>query len=90
MTPLAATALQIGWAIGTGVFLVTLIVVVVLLNRVLRPLREIKRYADDILEAGVAIAKNLEGIDEAVTTRELATALPELAPAALERLGVRR
>ena len=85
---LAATALQIGWAVGDAVFLVTLPIVVILLNRVLRPLREIKRYTDDILEAGLGIARNLDGIDEAATTRDLATALPRLAPPALRRLGV--
>jgi hypothetical protein len=89
MTPVAASAVLVGWAVGAGVFLVTLPVVVILLHRVLRPLREVKRYTDDILEAGLAISRNLEGIGEALTTRELATALPELAPPALERLGVR-
>ena len=90
MTVVAASALQLGWAVGTGVFLVSLPVVLMLLNRVLRPLREIKRYADDVLEAGLGIARNLDGLDEAVTTRDLATALPRLAPPALEKLGVRR
>lgn len=89
MTLVAASALLVGWAVGAGVFLVSLPVVVMLLNRVLRPLREIKRYADDVLAAGLGIARNLEGIEEAATTRELVTALPELAPPALERLGVR-
>jgi hypothetical protein len=49
-----------------------------LLNRVLRPLRETKRYADEILSSGLAIAGNLDGVDEAATTRELANALPDL------------
>ncbi|HYZ18900.1 MAG TPA: hypothetical protein VE615_05110 [Gaiellaceae bacterium] len=52
-----------------------LALVLVLLNRVLRPLREIKAYADNILEAGRGIAKNLDGIDEAQETRELALVL---------------
>ena len=85
---MGATLLLVGWAVGAGVFLVTLPVVVMLLNRVLRPLREIKRYADGILEAGLGIARNLDGVDEAVTTRDLAVALPELAPPALRRLGI--
>jgi hypothetical protein len=58
------------------------------LNRVLRPLREIKRYADEILAAGLAIARNLDGVDEAVTTRELAQALPGLARAKFGTGGV--
>ena len=46
--------------------------------RVLRPLREIKRYADDTLAAGLGIARNLDGADDIVRTRELASALPGL------------
>ena len=53
-----------------------LVLVVVLLNRVLRPLREIKRYSDDILAAGLGIARNLGGVDEAARLHELVTALP--------------
>ena len=71
----------LGLALGLGV----LAVVLALLNRVLRPLREVKRYADDTLVAGLGIARNLDGLDEAVTTAELARALPELAGGFLER-----
>jgi hypothetical protein len=45
------------------------------LNRVLRPLLQIERYAQDTLDAGLGIARNLEAIDEARRTRELVTAL---------------
>ena len=45
------------------------------LNRVLRPLREIERYAGDTLAAGLGIARNLDGVDEAVRTRDLVLAL---------------
>ena len=78
------------WAwIGLAAGAVVAGVVVLLFNRVVRPALEIKRYADDILAAGLAIAKNLDGIDEAVRTRELTNALPGLAVAYLERLGLR-
>jgi hypothetical protein len=78
------------WAwIGLAAGAVVAGVVVLLFNRVVRPALEIKRYADDILAAGLAIAKNLDGVDEAVRTRELANALPGLAVAYLERLGLR-
>jgi hypothetical protein len=50
--------------------------VAMLLNRVLRPLREIKRYADDVLVAARAIERNLGGIEEAARLRELTSALP--------------
>ena len=39
--------------------------------------------------AGLGTARNLDGVDEAVRTRELATALPELAIAFLVRSGNR-
>ncbi len=83
---MSATALVFAW-IGLALGVVVLLVVVDLFNRVLRPLREAQRYADDILEAGLGIARNVDGIDEAVRTRELATAVPGFAVAYLERLG---
>ena len=73
----------IGLALGVAVALL----VVTLFNRIVRPLLEVKRYADDILEGGVGIARNLDGVDEAVRTRELATAVPRLATAYLRKLG---
>jgi HAMP domain-containing protein len=73
----------IGLAAGAFV----LVQVLILLNRVLRPLREIKQNADEILAFGVAIAKNLDDVEEAVRTRELAQALPELVRPVAEKLG---
>lgn len=49
-----------------------------LLARLVRPILEIRRYADDVLEAGLGIARNVDGVDELVRTRELATAVPGL------------
>ncbi len=83
---MSTTAAVFAW-IGLAVGLVVLVVALDLLNRVLRPLREIERYADDILEAGLGIARNVDGVDEAVRTRELATAVPALATAYLAQLG---
>ena len=76
--------------IGLALGVVVALVVIGLFNRIVRPAREIKRYADDILEAGLGIARNLDGVDEAVRTRELATAVPGLATAYLQRLGAVR
>ena len=73
----------IGLALGLG----GLVQVLILLNRVLRPLREIKRYADEILESGLGIARNLDDVDEALRTRELAQALPAAVRPVAERLG---
>ena len=81
-------SVALAW-IGLALGVVVLGVVVGLLNRIVRPALEIKRYADDILAHGIGIARNLDGVDEAIRTRELATAVPGLAVAYLERLGER-
>lgn len=73
--------------IGLALGVVVLALVVILFDRVLRPVLEIRRYADDILAAGLGTARNLDGVDEAVRTRDLATAVPGLATAYLKKLG---
>jgi hypothetical protein len=70
--------------IGLTLGLVILLVVLALFNRVVRPALEINRYAKDILDGGIGIAKNLDGVDELARTRELALSLPPLAVAYLE------
>ncbi len=77
------TAAWIG--LGAGVPVAGL--VVALFSRVTGPAREIDRYATDILEAGLAISANLEGLAELERTHALATAVPGLAVAYLEKLG---
>jgi hypothetical protein len=71
--------------IGLSLGLVVAILVVALFNRVVIPALEIERYAEDILEAGIGIAKNLDDVDELMRTRELTTAVPGLAVAYLEK-----
>jgi hypothetical protein len=83
MSTIEAVLAWIGLALGAG----ALVIVLVLLDRVLTPVMEIRRYANDILAAGVGIAKNLDGVDQAARTRDLATAVPELAAAYLHKLG---
>jgi hypothetical protein len=65
---------------------VILIVVVMLLNRVVRPALEIERYSRDILDAGLGIAGNLDDADQILRTRELGAAVPGLAVAYLQRI----
>jgi len=77
-------AARVGLAAGVPV----LGLVVALFEGVMRPAREIDRYADDILAAGLAISGNLEGLEQLDHTRELGAAVPGLALAYLERLGV--
>lgn len=52
-----------------------LVVVAALLHRTARPALEIRRYADEVLDASQATARNLEGIEELARTRELARKL---------------
>jgi hypothetical protein len=71
--------------IGLALGLVVAALVVALFTRVVRPALEIERYAGDILDAGLGIAKNLDDADELMRTRRLATAVPGLAVAYLEK-----
>jgi len=72
--------------IGLGLGLVVALLVVALFNRIMRPALEIRDYADDILEAGLGIARNLDGLSELAHTQRLATAVPDLAGAYLRKL----
>ena len=91
MTVLAmSTGVTILAWIGLVLGLVVAVLVVNMLQAVLRPLEEIDRYAKDILEGGIGIAKNLDGADQLVRTRELGGAVPGLAVAYLKKLGALR
>lgn len=60
------------WWLGNIVFLFLVIpVVILLLNRVLRPATEIKKYVDDILENGVLLTGELDAVPELLRTRDL-------------------
>jgi hypothetical protein len=72
--------------IGVTVLLVVALVVLGLLQGLIRPALEIQSYADDILEAGVGIAKNLDDVDQLMRTHELGGAVPGLAVAYLEKV----
>jgi hypothetical protein len=87
MSPLAITTGEaiLAW-IGVTLLLVVALVVLALLNRVVRPALEIDRYAEDILQAGVGIAKNLDDVDQLAKTHELGGAVPGLAVAYLEKV----
>jgi hypothetical protein len=79
-----STGIAVLSLIGLAVGLAILLVVLALFNRVVRPALEIDGYAKDILDGGIGIAKNLDGVDELAKTRDLATSLPPLAVAYLE------
>lgn len=60
------------WWIANGVFLLVVIPLVVsLLNRILRPAVEIKKYADDVLEHGVNLIAHLDATEDLLKTRDL-------------------
>lgn len=83
---MSTTVVVFAW-IGLALGLVVALLVVWLFDRVVRPALEIKRYSRAILDAGLGITRNLDGVDEAVRTRDLATAVPGLAVAYLRKLG---
>ena len=63
---------MIWWWIGNAVLLLAVIpLVLFLLNRVLRPAREIRKYVSDILDHGVALTGELESLALLDTTRDL-------------------
>jgi len=69
--------------------LVVIPVVLLFLNRVLRPAIEIKKYADDVLQHGVGLTGTLDAVPKLVDTLNLTTAAKGLVGrygAALEKI----
>jgi hypothetical protein len=77
--------MTLAW-IGLALGLVVLLLVASLFYRVLRPTLEINAYASDTLDAGLAITRNLDPVDELLHTRGLVLRVLELASAYLARL----
>lgn len=81
---------MIGWYIGEALtVLLVLPVVVVLLMRLLKPVKDIKLYVDDVLEHGVLLTGTIDAVPKLVETKALtATALDRVGRYgnALERL----
>ena len=84
MTLAVSTGIAVLSLIGLAVGLFILLSVLAMFNRVVRPALEIDRYAKDILDGGLGIAKNVEGVDELAKTRDLVNSIPPLAVAYLE------
>lgn len=63
--------MAVWWIVDAVVLIVVVPVVILLANRVIRAGLEIERYADDILEHGVALSANLEPVPALATTLEL-------------------
>ncbi|MDP8942952.1 MAG: hypothetical protein M3N16_02350 [Actinomycetota bacterium] len=80
MTLLAVTTGEAILAlIGNAVLLVVALIVVALFNRTVRPALSIDGYADDILQGGLGINRNLDALEELQRTQELATRIATLA-----------
>jgi hypothetical protein len=79
---IASILAGLGLLAGLGIA----VLVVGLFNGIVRPLRKISSYADDVLSSGVGIAKNLDGIEQLGRTDELTGELPGLTRGYLERL----
>lgn len=66
----ASGAAAVWWSIGiAALVLVVIPLVVFLAHRMLSHIVEIKRYADDVLEHGVAITANLAPVPALLETR---------------------
>lgn len=68
MSPGAITWSVIGLVV---LYLVVAPLLVVLAQRVLRRIAEVRRYADDVLEHGVNITANLDPVPALLDTRDL-------------------
>ncbi|CAN5689152.1 hypothetical protein BH24ACT26_BH24ACT26_02560 [soil metagenome] len=68
----ASGAAAVWWWLGVAaLFLAVIPVVLILAQRLLQEVLEIRRYADDVLEHGVGITANLEPVPALVETRAL-------------------
>lgn len=67
------------WAANAVLLAIVVPVVLLLANRVLRLATEIRRYADDILDHGVALTGNLDPVPAVADTRDLVSAAKGLA-----------
>lgn len=81
-----STGLTILALIGLALGLIVALIVIQLFNNVVSPAVEIDGYAGEILDAGVGIAANVDGVDGLVRTQELTGAVPGLAVAYLEQV----
>ena len=55
------------WWIGNAVLLLVVVpLVVILADRLLKPVREIRAYADDILDHGVSLTSALDAVPKLV------------------------
>ena len=67
-----------GWYIGEALTVLLVVpVVILLLHRLLQPIREINAHVDDILEHAVGLSSNLVGVPKLIRTKQLTAAALE-------------
>ncbi len=59
------------WWIGNAVLLVVTLLLVVLLQRVMKPIKQIERHASEILNHGAGVSRNLEAVPKLLQTQRL-------------------
>jgi uncharacterized protein YpmB len=59
------------WWIGNAILLVVTLVLFVLLVRSMKPVGEIRKHANDIIEHGTGLSRNLEAIPKLLQTQRL-------------------
>jgi hypothetical protein len=63
---------MVWWYVGEALTVLLVVpVVLVLLHNLLKPVLEIKGYADDVLEHGVALTGTMDAIPKLAQTKEL-------------------
>jgi len=59
------------WWIGDVILLVATVVLLLVIYRILKPIREIQQHANEIIDHGVAVSRNLEAIPKLLQTQRL-------------------
>jgi uncharacterized protein YoxC len=59
------------WWIGNAVLLVVTLALVVLLQRLMKPIKEIEKHVDEIIQHGGAVSANLNAVPKLVQTQQL-------------------
>lgn len=60
------------WWVGNTILLVVTLILFVVLYRIMKPIREIQAHANEILEHGGGISRNLEAVPKLLQTQRLA------------------
>jgi hypothetical protein len=59
------------WWLGDVILLVATVVLLLVIYRILKPIKEIQQHANEIIEHGVGLSRNLEAIPKLLQTQRL-------------------